>query len=422
MIRSVAGSFVARIIVMLLTLSVVVMVTRTLGDEGQGTAALIQLGVLLIVSITNFIAGGAVVFLAPRFAPRDLLVPAYVWSLSVAALFYGLFSLVEIVPEGYVMHVAALGAIQALFTFHLQVLMGFEQIRAFNVAVSIQAFVLALSVALGFYVLSEPSIDGYVNALFASFTITYILTAAFSIRRFRGAKQMSMREAFNELWRYGKFAQSGNILQLLNYRSNLYLLERLLQNGRGAVGLFSIGLYAGEAIWNVGKSLSLVQHARISNSEDPDYNRKLTLSFLFLSAASSVVLIAIMLLIPEAFYLWIFGQEMAGMHSVLEWIAPGIFANACSMIFAHHFSGSGKHDRNTIGSAVGLASLLIAAFPLIPRFGVEGAAMSASIGYIAQFIAMWAMFTKGENLKWYAIVPPKEWVNAALNDILRRSK
>ncbi len=422
MIRSVAASFVARIAVMFLTLAVVVMITRTLGDEGQGTAALIQLGVLLIVSVTNFIAGGAVVFLAPRFAPRDLLLPAYLWSVMVALGFYALFSIFPVVPEGYEAEVVLLGFIQALFTFHMQVLMGFEQIRKFNIAVTVQAAVLCITVASGFYLTETPNIHVYVNALFASFGVTYLLTVALSIRRFRGAKQLSPKKALIELWKYGKFAQSGNILQLLNYRSNLYLLERLMVNGRGAVGLFSIGLYAGEAIWNVGKSLSLVQHARISNSNDPGYNRKLTLSFLFLSASSSLVLITLMLLLPERFYLAIFGAEMSGLHRVLEWMSPGIFANACSMIFAHHFSGSGKHSRNTIGSAVGLIALLISAFGLIPKFGVAGAAISASIGYSAQLLAMWFMFVRSEKIAWYAIIPPREWITAALNDLLKRSK
>lgn len=422
MIRSVAASFVARIAVMFLTLAVVVMITRTLGDEGQGTAALIQLGILLIVSVTNFIAGGAVVFLAPRFAPRDLLFPSYLWSALIALSFYGIFGWIQIVPEGFELQVVALGFIQALFTFHLQVLMGFERIKQFNIAVTVQAAVLCLAVASGFYMTETPDISIYVDALFVSFGATYLLTATLSIRRFRGAKQLSPKKAFLELWKYGKFAQSGNILQLLNYRSNLYLLERLMINGRGAVGLFSIGLYAGEAIWNVGKSLSLVQHARISNSDDPQYNRKLTLSFLFLSALSSLLLIAVMLALPEQFYLAIFGAEMTGLHRVLEWMAPGIFANACSMIFAHHFSGSGKHSRNTIGSAIGLMSLLIAAFVLIPKFGVSGAAMGASIGYTAQLLSMWFMFVRSEKISWYAIIPPREWVNAVLDDLLKRSK
>lgn len=411
MIKNIASSFISRIGVLLLTFTVVVMNSRILGDEGQGTAALIQLGILLIVSITNFIGGGAVVFLTPRMAPRALLLPAYLWSVLVALLFWPILHFTHLVPAEYALDVCLLGLLQALFTFHMQIAMGKERIQAFNGVVLIQALVLAAVTATLMLVLNKQDIQSYIYALYASFATTYLLSVAISLKYIKGAKaSVPFGTAWRELWRYGRYAQGGNILQLLNNRANLYLLERLLVNGRGAAGVFSIALYAGEAVWSVGKSLALVQYARISNSNDQAYNTKITVRFLYLSTAATVVPVALMVLLPESLYLWIFGESMLGLHSALICIAPGIVANSASMIFSHHFSGTGKHHRNTLSSGMALAAMVAVALVLIPLYGVVGAAVAASVGYGVQLAALGWMFFHHEGVTRNDMVFKRAWL------------
>lgn len=422
MIANIASSLVSRLLVMMLTLAVVVMNTNILGDEGQGTAALIQLGILLLVSLTNFIAGGAVVYLTPRFAPRSLLLPAYLWSVIVCVLFYPLLKWSAIVPEAHVLDVCILGLMQALFTFHLQISMGRERIRRFNLIVGLQAFVLAGALAILFFIEQQQSITSYITALYLSFGITLLLSVTASLRYLRTPTDLNFFAALRELWQYGRFAQAGNILQLLNYRSNLYLLERLLTSGRGAVGVFSIGLYAGEAVWSIGKSLSLVQYARISNSTDAAYNKRLTIHFLYLSGVSAMMLTLVMLVIPESVYLAIFGADMVGLYAVLCWIAPGIVANSLSMIIAHHFSGTGRHSRNTLSSALGLCAMLGSGIPLILALGLSGAAIAASTGYIAQLTALFFFFIREEKLRRTDFQLDKKAMRGMLNTLLKRSK
>lgn len=422
MIGKVISSMGSRLVVMMLTLVVVIMNSKILGDVGQGTAALIQLGILLIVSVTNFIGGGAVVYLASRLAPRSLVLPSYLWSTVVAGLFFLLFSTFEIVPQEFIWQICCLGLIQALFTFHMQVSMGKEHIHSYNIIVTIQAFILAGTLVVYMLIWKEHQIESYIKSLFASFFCTYLIALGLSLKFFKTKGKESFGKVFKEMWNYGKFAQAGNILQLLNYRSNLFLLEKMALNGRGAAGVFSIGLYAGEAVWNVGKSLAVVQYARISNSNDRAYNQRLSLTFLYISAAASLVLVLIMIAFPDTFYQWVFGEEMAGLHSVLVWFAPGIMANALSMIFSHHFSGLGQHFRNTISSGIGLVVLLVCGFILIPLFQVEGAAMAASAAYIAQLLVLGGMFMKEEDVGIGGLIPKRSWFIEALGYLKERSK
>lgn len=422
MIANIASSLASRLLVMLLTLAVVIMNTNILGDEGQGTAALIQLGVLLLVSITNFISGGAVVYLTPRFAPRSLLLPAYLWSIIVSAAFYPLLKWIALVPDEFIIDVCVLGLLQALFTFHLQIAMGRERIKRFNLIVGIQAFVLAGALAILFFMEGLQSIRSFVLALYLSFGVTLLMSIAASLRYLRAPSDLNFGAAIGELWSYGKYAQAGNILQLLNYRANLYLLERILASGRGAVGIFSIGLYAGEAVWSIGKSLSLVQYARLSNSLDANYNKRLTIRFLYLSGLSAAFLTICMLLIPERIYLLVFGNDMLGLYTVLLWISPGIVANSLSMILAHHFSGTGRHSRNTVSSAIGLLAMLAAGIPLIAHIGLRGAAIAASIGYLAQLVTLGAFFVIEEQIKKTDLSIRRDELKALLTGLRKRSE
>ncbi|MFT4778297.1 MAG: O-antigen/teichoic acid export membrane protein [Flavobacteriales bacterium] len=422
MIGRVISSIGSRLLIMMLTLVVVIINSKILGDEGQGTAALIQLGILLIVSVTNFIGGGAVVYLTSRLAPKSLVLPSYLWSIAISGIFFLFFSLFNIVPQEFIWQICCLGLIQALFTFHMQVAMGKEHIHSYNIIVTIQAFILASTLVMYMLVWKEHQIESYIKALFASFSCTYIIALGLSLKFFKSKSKDSFGKVFKELWNYGKFAQAGNILQLLNYRSNLFLLEKLALNGRGAAGVFSIGLYAGEAVWNVGKSLAIVQYARISNSTDRAYNQRLSLTFLYISAVASLVLILIMIAFPDSFYQWVFGEEMAGLHSVLVWFAPGIFANALSMIFSHHFSGLGQHFRNTISSGAGLVMLLICGFILIPLYQVDGAAMAASAAYITQLMVLGGMFMKEEKVGFGGLIPKRSWFIEAIGYLKDRSK
>lgn len=377
---------------MAMTLIIVIINSRVLGSEGQGTAALIQLGILLIVSVTNFIAGGALVYLIPRMSARSLIVPAYLWCIFVSLVFFPILWYSKIVPREFALDVTILGLLQALFSFHLQIAMGKERIVRYNTILSIQTLLLASTLAALIFIADLRSIHSFVNALYLSFTLTYLASVISTSKHMKVASTITFRAALGEMWRLGKFAQMGNILQLLNYRANLYLLERLLVNGRGAAGIFSIGLYAGEAVWSVGKSLSVVQYARISNSTDADYNKQVTLSFFMISLLSCLVLTAIMVALPEAFYLWIFGDDMRGLHRVLLLISPGILANSGSVIISHHFAGTGRYARNTLSSGLGLAVLIAVGIPSILSIGLTGAAIAASAAYLAQLALLLYFF------------------------------
>ncbi|MDA0882260.1 MAG: polysaccharide biosynthesis C-terminal domain-containing protein [Bacteroidetes bacterium] len=406
MIRKILGTIGSRLLIMLFTIIVVICNSRYLGASGQGTAALIQFGVLLVVALNNFIGGGAVVYLSARIPANKLALPAYSWSLLVAFMAYFVFKFTAIVPSEYALEVAFLGLLQSLFGFHLMVIMGSEHIKSYNTILSIQALLL-VGALLGFYFIDTPSIDHFIHALFVSFGGTFFLAFLLSWKRVFAGKWTINKSEIKELWDLGKYGQSGNLLQMLTYRSNLVFLEKL-SSDRSLVGIYSIGLYGSEAIWNISKSLSTIQYSRISNMSDRDEIRKLSLAFFHVSLMGTLILVFIMLLIPDRFYTFVLGDEMVGIRAMLFFLAPGILANACSGILSHHFSGIGMPSKNTLSSGIALAVTIVSALILIPYLGLIGAAITASLAYSCQFLSLLFSFLAEEKSSQLSDFIPKK--------------
>lgn len=398
MVKAIIGTIGSRFGIMLLTFVVVMLNTNLLGAEGQGTAALINLGIMILVAFSNYVGGGAVVYLTPRYAPNQLWAPAISWSVLSAVAFYLINQFIPGVPHAYLLHVSILGLMQSLLMFNLQVLMGKQKIKYYNTCVMMQAVFLLLPIAIMYTYPSFRSIETYIIGLYSSFGLTYVLSFFYTARFMSRPSFEAFIPHFKAMFHYGKFSQTGVLLQLMNYRLNFFLLEYLLPQGRAQVGIYSIGLHVSEAVWNIGKSLSIVQYAKLSNEEDKDYGRTLSLSFFKISFLVSFPILLVILFVPDSVYTFVFGKTIYGLQNLILLLAAGIMANSSAMIFSHHFSGKGKHHLNSITSALGLVVTLILGFLLIPKMGVQGAAITASSTYCFQLIFSGVIFMRMEMI------------------------
>ncbi len=84
-------------------------------------------------------------------------------------------------------------------------------------------------------------------------------------------------------------------------------------------------------------------------------------------------------------------------------MSPGVLALAANNIFSHYFSGMGKPKVNLIAKIIGFVFTIILAILLIPKFGFIGAAITASVSYIATVIYQYHVFrteTKTKHREW----------------------
>ena len=91
-------------------------------------------------------------------------------------------------------------------------------------------------------------------------------------------------------------------------------------------------------------------------------------------------------------------------------LSPGVLALAANNIFSHYFSGMGQPKINLYAKMVGFVFTVILAILLIPPYGFVGAAITASVSYIATVIHQYVIFRKSTGTK------AAEWIPAR-NDI-----
>ncbi len=403
MLKKILGTTGTRLITAIITFFVVFINARALGSEGVGEIALIVLGITIILLISNFVGGGAMVYLVPRYDAFLLIVPSYFWAVFSAATGAWILNLTGLIPSKYLWHIMALSLIQALGAIHLNFMLGKEKIKEYNLITLLQFTVLITAVITFFYVLNHKEVLYYVYALYFAFGTTLLLSFFIVLSFVRPASLKGLPEILKQIIKYGTFVQFANLLQLANYRLGYYIIESYL--GKASLGIYDVGNKLSEGVWLTGKSVSMVQYSKISNTKSKEFAVELTLRLLKFVITATALMLMVLLLLPESIFQFVFGKDFSGIHLVIKSLSPGILAISASMIFSHYFSGIGKHYHNAVSSAIGVIFTVIFGFKLIPSMGIYGAGITASISYSASMLYQWIVFiiTGNVNLKKFII-------------------
>jgi len=415
MTRSIIATLGSRILVTLMSFAVVMLNTHFLGAGGQGTIALIGLGISLVLAVSNFIGGGSVVYLASRIPAGSLLLPAMLWSGAVAALFAFFAYLSGLIPPELCLHISLLGLIHSAFFFHLQVMLGSGNIKGFNITNALQIAILLLFLSLAYFAAKAISIEVYLGGLYASYAATWLFSLAGIWKFLRLRSSMGFTEVFRSMWRYGKYAQGSNLLHILNKRLSLVLIDYFSGAGRAGVGIFSVGAQLSESALMASSSMSVVQYSKLAAAKEKGEHFVITGHLLRLSLLIAVPLAVALALLPDDFLMWVFGSEISGLSAILPYISPGIIALSADTILAHYFSANGLYRTNTLASLFAFAVLLVSSLMLIPAAGLSGAAMSVSAAYITQTLWHFIAYRKVSGIQWKELLPGREdltWLKA----------
>jgi O-antigen/teichoic acid export membrane protein len=380
-------STVSRAILLAASAATIWMNARVLGPEGQGFAALFGLAMLTISSIGAFVAGGAVVYLRRQFAPRDLWLPGMVWLTIVTAAvsFAGVGS--GWLPAHWALDIGIAGWLQAAAIFHGQLALACDEVKLHNALSAGQILLTSLLLATLYFGFGFQSEDAWVTGLLIGLLLTFL--ASLRIFRYIGRPIWRIsRPALSAMWRHGRSAASGGLLQMWTNRSNLALLERAPSAGIAATGVYAVAFYGLEAIWAFSRGLAPVLHSRIAGMSDVNAadRRALTRRFTGWALAATAPLAAVAALTPDSVYLWIFGFE--GISPVLRALTPLMLTGAVCSVWAHYLSGIGAHIWNAMTSGAGLLTLLILAPSWIASDGAVGAAWAASVAGAVQILGL----------------------------------
>lgn len=372
---------------MFILLIVVVINSNSFGAEGIGTIGLIVLNVTILQLITSFIGGTTLVYLIPRRNITNLLLLSFIWAIVGNLL--GLYILNELymVPKNYTLLLFLISISCTFYNINLTILQSFEKIKTFNIFQIIQSLFLIAFIggSLLYHKFNELpfQIDIYLLALLFSYVLGFIFSIYPIFKHLKSIhplkiqvgestdenkiQSFSIKNLFiqlKEMLFLGFWVQLANLAQLLNYRLSYYFIEFYV--GRKPLGIFDLGTKLSEAIWVFPKSLCLVQYARLSNNNDEEYARKLTLTFAKIATLFTLIVVILLLLLPPTFFSFIFGAEFSEVKTIIYALAPGIVFLSCLTIISHHFAAKGLYWINGLSSLTGLLITLVGGFIFIP--------------------------------------------------------
>ena len=159
-----------------------------------------------------------------------------------------------------------------------------------------------------------------------------------------------------------------------------------------------------------GKSISTVQYARISAKKDESYAQRVSLLFMKLSVLLTGIGTVILMLLPARFLTWLLGDSFAHIKTTIFAMSIGIIALSAETILSHYFSGTGRQQKNSISSLIGLVLTLVFAYILIPSYGAVGAAMTSSIAFSGMLIYLLVLMSKHKGMSLKLFLPQqKDW-------------
>ena len=415
--------FISTVVGYFLAFFYLVALARALGPEGRGLMALFQTGVNLGFAFLGLGIASSVLYFVSRNAhsPRDSLECGMAVTLASAAatalIVYGVVPLFgDTLRAGEMPYASAIIAVPALIQSH--VVAGVLRSRNRFLALSIVNTMQPLSVVVGLVAVDllstltiERAIYLWSLALLPAVVVGYALIG---VREW--PRRLPTLSTLLPPVRFGIQSQLGNLVQLLNYRLDTYIV--LFFVNASGVGLYAVGVSLSEGMWFIANSVAVVLLTNLTAGDDENAARLTPV------ICRNTVLVTALAAIPAAivsplFIPAVFGPEFDAAVVPFLLLLPGTIAQAGTKILATYVFSRGRPIVNAQISGVMLALGLAADAVLIPLAGVSGASIASTIAYAAGLAMTAVAYRRMSGMPIAGVLLPKrEDVSLYRNAIL----
>jgi len=290
-----------------------------------------------------------------------------------------------------------------LFTNLMAILTGLERFRLRSgLALSNQVAGLLGVALLVFFLGAKPEIAlmGYLLGLL----ICALVTAALLRDFLRNAwnVRVSARRVYSAL-SLGVRGQLGNLATFFNYRLDVFIVNYFFDTTQ--VGLYAVGVLVAEGLWQIPHATALAlfpRTARTLNQGATQFTCLVIRQVLLVACVSGA---ALALLSPWVIPL-VFGARFAPSVPVIWWILPGTIALSVSKVICADLAGRGRPEFSSICAFLSLAVTVSLDLLLIPRMGINGAALASTAAYTVQTVLL-AIFLKRQlQVPWKSLLVP----------------
>ncbi|MBQ9254017.1 MAG: oligosaccharide flippase family protein [Bacteroidales bacterium] len=395
MIKKIINTLFTKFFSAIAGFAILVLVSHILGTDGKGEQAIIAFNIYIITLVLNFVGNSTLIYFTPRKNFSSLVIPSWCWMVAISFLTSVVLFIIYGFENKFLWYALSISVIGALSEINYFILMGKEKVVQANGVKLLLSITNILILVFLVLIKQFDSIEDYILSLWLANIISlfyglWLLKDEY--KKIYLPSKNEMKESFKVLFSLGALKQLGTIAQTLNYRLSFYILAFFL--GREAVGIYSNACSIGEAVMLFGTSLALVQYSSLSNKQSNKQSEKITIRLTEVNVAFTVSAMIVLCLLPESFWVFLFGEGFEQVSLMVRILALGITFLSCSSNFTQYFAAKGNFSISAFASFIGLIVTLILSFILIPRFGISGAGFAASLSYFTTFIIEFIYFLK----------------------------
>ncbi|MHB8696130.1 MAG: oligosaccharide flippase family protein [Solirubrobacteraceae bacterium] len=403
-----------------LSFAISIVTSRYLLPAGRGAFVL----GLLTVTLTAALLGNVGTALVHEVGKdRSRAHSLYAQAITLSALL-GVIGAVALVPldlmfaqQDYrVVTFAVVGLVPLLLTQTISsMLLALGRVRLWNVL----QLVLPATTLLGMLVLIvglSKGVTGAITAWVAGQTAAAVIGLAATRAMWWPAVGLRSLTRTRALLLFGLRIGVVNLLSLINYRVELVILERY--RGLNGVGIYSLAVSLAELLWLVSSAVATVLVAPAIQSDEERAVEVVSAGVRHALLGTALLAVALGAVSP-----WLvptlFGPRYQPAAGALMILLPGMVAFAPATVLAVFFSMRIGRARYAFFLALGSAlTTAVVAMLLIPNYGLRGAALASTIGYISSIAIALGLFVRLTHVSVAKLLPSlKEFVvyrNAAL--------
>ena len=202
---------------------------------------------------------------------------------------------------------------------------------------------------------------------------------------------------------FGIRGQAGTLASFFSYRLDVFVVNYFLDASQ--VGLYSLGVIISEALWQLPAIVAIAlfpRTARTVGAGAEDFTCMILRQVSFITfVAAFLIALACPIAIPL-----IFGARFAPSIPVVWWILPGTVALSLGKVVAADLTARGLVNHLPVSAILGMILTLVLDFLLIPRLGIQGAAIASSVAYLGSGVYLLAVIRRNLNTSWKNLLWP----------------
>ena len=364
---------------------------RWLGPSDRGVLALVAYAAELTVAIGTAGFTYAVAYYASRrdadrgaLLGNSLLVGGVLALVCVPAFALLAHELARALSHGQDAEAWSLVGIVVVVTFldwciHNQ-LIGKLQFGWLNVLLVASQLVSLLAIVVFIRAAGWGVIGGLLSGVSAS--VVMVVGSLAVIGRLRPSFDPGL---MRRLFAYGSRVSVGWIFQLVNYRADVFVLQIFVS--LKDVGVYVVAVLVAELALTAGGALNRSVSALVANYEGEDRQTDTITSSMRHGIILTAATVAGLAVVGGFAIRIAFGPEFTSAIAPMYILLPGMIFLGCGSVVTGNLRGIGRPGVSSVLAGATVLITLALDFLLIPRHGIDGAALASTIAYTAYGVA-----------------------------------